>query len=96
MPAAAPGRQKDAPLTPEGVLQALSMPSKFLGRLHRPDALATAVKANALHPGQAAYMDTYAMLLADAGQMAKALEIEKKAVELHPANHPLRLNLAKL
>jgi predicted Zn-dependent protease len=41
-------------------------------------------------------MDTMAMILADAGQLDKALELEKKAVALAPDNDSLRLDLAKL
>ncbi len=49
-------------------------------------AIAYAEKANALQPEQPAFMDTLATVLADAGQVSKALEIEKKAIALQPDN----------
>ena len=41
-------------------------------------------------------MDTLATVLADSGQVGKALEIEKQAVALQPDYPQFRLNLAKL
>jgi predicted Zn-dependent protease len=65
-------------------------------KLKKPGAIAFAEKANALKPGQPSFMDTWATILADAGQPGKALEIQKKAVALAPDVAPFRLNLAKL
>jgi len=65
-------------------------------RLNRPGALAYAEKANALQPGQPVLMDTLAMILGAANQLDKALEIEKRVVQLEPDHAPFRLNLAKL
>lgn len=65
-------------------------------KLKKPGATALAEKANALRPEQPAFMDTLATLFADDGQIAKALELEKKAVALAPDFHLFRLNLAKL
>ena len=66
------------------------------GRLKQPGALADAEKANALVPGEAAFMDTWAMLLSDAGQHEKAIDLQKQAVQLQPAVAPMKLNLAKI
>jgi len=63
---------------------------------HKPGALAYAERANALVPNEPAFMDTWAMLLADKGDYAKALELQRKAVERQPANGAFRLNLAKI
>ena len=65
-------------------------------RLKKPGAAAYAEQANALRPGQPAFMDTLAVILGDAGQAAKAIELEKKAIALAPAQDAFRLNLAKL
>ena len=64
--------------------------------LKKPGALAYAERANALQPGQPAFMDTLAIILGDSGQAGKALEIEQKAVALQPDHAPFRLTLAKL
>ncbi len=66
------------------------------GQLKQPGALADAEKANALAPGEAAFMDTWAMLLSGAGQHEKAIDLQKKAVQLQPAVAPIKLNLAKI
>ena len=66
------------------------------GRLKQPGALADAEKANTLMPGQAAFMDTWAMLLSDAGQHEKAIDLQKKAVQLQPTAAAIKLNLAKI
>jgi putative PEP-CTERM system TPR-repeat lipoprotein len=68
----------------------------ILGKLNKPDALAYAEKANALQPKQPAFMDTLATLLAESGQVDKAIELQKRALELQPGNHALRLNMARL
>ncbi|MES2960116.1 MAG: XrtA/PEP-CTERM system TPR-repeat protein PrsT [Pseudomonadota bacterium] len=65
-------------------------------KLGKPGALAYAEKANALKPNEPPYMDTLAMLLAEADQAAKAVELQKKALALQPDNPALRLNLAKI
>jgi cellulose synthase operon protein C len=64
--------------------------------LKKPGATAYAERANALKPGQPAFMDTLATVLADSGQVAKALEIQKQAIALQPDYPQFRLNLAKL
>jgi putative PEP-CTERM system TPR-repeat lipoprotein len=65
-------------------------------KLRKPGATAYAERAVALRPDQADFLDTLATVLADSGQVAKAVEAEKKAVALRPDSPPLRLNLAKL
>jgi putative PEP-CTERM system TPR-repeat lipoprotein len=65
-------------------------------RLSKPGAAAYAERANALRPGQPPFMDTWGSILADAGDVKRALELQKKAVSLAPEDPALRLNLAKL
>jgi putative PEP-CTERM system TPR-repeat lipoprotein len=63
---------------------------------NKPGALAYAQKANELAPNQPAFMDTLATILAEAGQVDKALELQKKVVAMVPANDGFKLDLAKL
>lgn len=65
-------------------------------KLGKPGATAYAERANVLVPGQPAFMDTLATVLADAGQESKAVEIEKQAIALQPDFPTFRLNLARL
>lgn len=65
-------------------------------QLHRPGALAYALKANELAPNQPPFMDTLATLKSAAGEHGPAIELQRKAVALQPDNAALRLNLAKL
>lgn len=65
-------------------------------RLKQPGAMADAEKANVLTPQEPAFMDTWAMLLSEAGQHEKAIELQKKALQLQPAAALLKLNLAKI
>jgi len=65
-------------------------------KLKKPGAAAYAERANVLTPGQPAVMDTLAAILADDGKEGKALEIQKKVIELRPDYAPFRLNLAKI
>lgn len=65
-------------------------------QLGKPGALALAEKASALRPGEPNLMDTLATILASDNQVAKAVEVQKKAVELQPNNPVFRLNLAKI
>lgn len=66
------------------------------GQQKAPDAIEFAEKANKLSPNQPAFMDTLAMLLAEKGDTARALELLAKAVELAPQAASVRLNLAKV
>jgi putative PEP-CTERM system TPR-repeat lipoprotein len=67
-----------------------------LATQHKPGALEQAERANQLSPGRPAFMDTYAMILAEQGQLAHALEVQKKAVEIAPNSPVFRLRLARL
>ena len=62
----------------------------------KPGALEAAERANQISPDRPEFMDTLAMVLADQGKLPRALEIQKKAVELEPNAHALRLRLARL
>jgi cellulose synthase operon protein C len=59
-------------------------------------ALALAEAANARVPNRPAFMDTLAAALAANGQAARALEVQKQAVERAPEAYALRLHLAKI
>lgn len=64
--------------------------------LHKSGAVAYAETANALAPNQPAFMDTLATLLAEKQEYAKAIDLQKRALEIQPSNAGLRLNLAKI
>jgi tetratricopeptide (TPR) repeat protein len=66
------------------------------GRMGRSDAVALAERANELAPNQPAYLDTLATLLAERNDVARALALQKKAVELDPDAAPFKLNLARI
>jgi putative PEP-CTERM system TPR-repeat lipoprotein len=66
------------------------------GQLKKDVAVGFAEKANSLSPNQPSFMDTLAMLLADKGNYAKAIEIENKALSIQPGNSVIKLNLAKI
>lgn len=63
---------------------------------NRPGAVAYAQKAVDLLPNRPALMDTLALALAADKQWPKALELQKKAVEIAPGDMGLRLSLAKI
>jgi cellulose synthase operon protein C len=62
----------------------------------KPGALALAQKATSLQPNHPQLMSTLALALAADNQVDKALEVQKKAIELAPQNDVLRLGLARL
>lgn len=62
----------------------------------KPGALAHAEKASTLVPDQPAVLDTLALVLLAEGQTAKALEVQKRAVERAPDAPTLRLTLARI
>ena len=62
----------------------------------KPEALAAAERANQLAPNRPLFMDTLAMVLAGQGQLPRALELQKRAIELSPDAPGLRLGLARL
>ena len=66
------------------------------GQLGMDGALADAERANTLAPNQPAFMDTWAMLLSAANQHDRAVELQKKAVQMQPQLLPLKLNLARI
>ncbi len=82
-------------LQPENVL-ALNNLAWAITAQNRPGALAHAEKANRLRPDQPALMDTLAGALALEGQLPKALEVQRKVVDLAPEVPDFRLRLAKL
>jgi cellulose synthase operon protein C len=65
-----------------------------LFKLKKPDALEAAQKAYALAPKEPEVLDTMALVLSSAGKASEALPLQKKAVELAPANNLYRLHLA--
>ncbi len=67
----------------------------LLRNAKKPGALEYAEQANQLMPNQPSLMDTLAEILAEAGRMDKAIELQKRAVELVPGNAVHRLHLAK-
>ena len=64
--------------------------------LGKPGAAAHAERAVGLLPNRPTLIDTFAMALLAEGNVARALEMQKKAVELAPDDLNLRLNLAKI
>ena len=66
------------------------------GQLGREGALADAERANSLAPNQPPFMDTWAMLLSAANQHERAIELQKKAVQLQPKAFEYKLNLARI
>jgi putative PEP-CTERM system TPR-repeat lipoprotein len=76
--------------------QALNNLAWVLAQQNKPQALAHAEKANRLLPDRPEVMDTWALALAQAGQLTRALEVQRKALSLAPGNSLLRFNLAKL
>ena len=67
-----------------------------MNSLKKPGAITYAEKAVAINPENPAYLDTLATILADQGNLERALEVERKAVGLLPDRHEYRLSLAKL
>lgn len=61
----------------------------------KPEALQVAERANALAPNQPVLMDTLAQVLAGQGQLPRALDVQRKALELAPDAHDLRLRMAR-
>jgi putative PEP-CTERM system TPR-repeat lipoprotein len=62
----------------------------------KPGALPFAEAANKLSPNNPALMDTLAMAMADAGQVDKAMELQKKVVDMAPQLMEAKLNLARI
>lgn len=66
-----------------------------MGKLKASGALEHAERANKLRPGQPAFLDTWATLLADDNKWADAIELERKALALEPGKQSRRLTLAR-
>lgn len=62
----------------------------------KPGAIAYAEKANEIRPNDPKLMGTWAILLAETGEVSRALELQKRAVSAAPNDHALRLTLAKI
>lgn len=62
----------------------------------KPGARVHAERANALLPERAPLMDTLALALLAEGQAARALDVQKKALERAPDSPLLRLTLARI
>lgn len=62
----------------------------------KPGGVALAQRAVDLLPNRPALMDTLALALALDKQLPKALDLQKKAVEIAPGDMALRFNLAKI
>ena len=65
------------------------------GRAKDPKAIEYAEKADSLRPNDPAIMDTLGMLLVDKGDMARGLDLLRKASSAAPDTPRIRLNLAK-
>lgn len=66
------------------------------GQLKAPKAMEYAERANQIAPDQPPFMDTMAMLLAEKGEMAKAIDLLRKAMTIAPQATAIQLNLAKV
>jgi putative PEP-CTERM system TPR-repeat lipoprotein len=66
-----------------------------LGQLKDPKALDYSERANRIAPNQPAIMETLGTLLAEKGEVTRALEVLQKAVELAPQSPALKLSLAR-
>ena len=75
---------------------ALNNVAWLMAQQKRPGAVAMAERADKAAPNQAPILDTLALALAAESQLPRALEVQKKAVELAPDAPSFRLNLAKL
>lgn len=64
-------------------------------KLKRGDALSLAQQLNAKHPGNPVYLNTLALAFAEAGQLERALQVQREALG-HGKLAPLRLQLAEL
>ena len=67
-----------------------------MGKAKDPKALEIAEKANTLAPNQPVVMDTLASLLMEKGEVGRAKDLLKKAVEIGNAKPDIRLNYARV
>lgn len=63
---------------------------------HKKGAAEIAERASALRPADPGIMDTLAFALASEGQVMRAIDIQKRSIEVAPKDLGLKLNLAKL
>ncbi len=82
-------------LQPENAL-AMNNLAWLMAQQGRPGAVDMANRANKLLPGRAPLLDTLATALAAEGQVAKAIETQKQALQLAPKDSGMQLGLAKL
>ena len=68
----------------------------LLATQRKPGAVEMAQQANGLLPERAQLMDTLALAHESENQLPKAVEVQKKAVELDPRDPMLKLRLARL
>ena len=66
------------------------------GRLKQPGALEYAEKANKIATNEPKFMDTLAELLADSGDVARALELSSKASRATPQNFGIKFSYARI
>ena len=81
-------------LQPDNVV-ALNNLAWAAGQLGDPKAIGYAERAVRLAPDSAATLDTLGMLLVSKGDAVKGLEYLKKATDIAPTRHDIRLNYAK-
>ena len=81
--------------TPDNAL-AVNNLAYALARQKNPGALALAERAVQLAPDLAPALDTLGLAYANANQLQRALTTQRRAVELAPQSHDLRLTLARL
>lgn len=93
--AAAGHYQKALDLQPNSPLT-LNNLAWVAGKLGRKDALSLVEKADQLAPNNPAILDTWAMLLASQKNFDKALETQKRVVQLQPDAPVYKLNLAQI
>jgi len=82
-------------LQPDNAL-ALNNVAWLMVRQGKPGAVALAERANDLQPGRPVLMDTLASALAADNQVARALQVQKDAVNKAPDDAGLQLNLARI
>lgn len=80
---------------PDNVL-ALNNLAYLLARQQKPSALPLAERAVKLAPDLVPALDTLALAYANGKQFERALQTQRRAVELAPKSHGLRLSLARL
>jgi putative PEP-CTERM system TPR-repeat lipoprotein len=75
---------------------ALNNVAWLMAKQGKPGAVPLAEQANQILPNRAQIMDTLATALAAEGQLKRALEVQKQALEIDRRDPSLKLNLARL